>query len=191
MLEVFQGVSVGINTLVLLLLVFKYLQDMRRQRLDMEQQRLAMEKLHYELEGMKTDLRSRQSELVRASEDDVRKYVVEPLAEEIRRASLQLRDAAHESAGQLTRLVYAIAESPPQDRERGEAIGRAQLDLMTAIHEDLRQLTAALTPIRKLANGLREALDGMEAPSNKQRGFRSRDRARPRPMTRPAAEAPR
>jgi tryptophan halogenase len=28
-------------------------------------------------------------------------------------------------------------------------------------------------------------------PPNKQRGFRSRDRARPRPMTRPAAEAPR
>lgn len=166
MLEAFQAASVGINTLVLLILVFKYLQDMRRQRLDMQQQRLAMEKLRYELERMQADVRAKQGGVIHATDDDIKKYVVEPLAEEIRKASLQLRNAAHDSASALSLLVARITEAPSEAHERQAEIMRAQINMMDTIHGDLRQLVAMLAPVQKLAIGLRSALDGLEAPPN-------------------------
>ncbi len=82
-LDVLNKYIVVINSIILVILLFRYLQDVRRYHLDYK-------KLSLELEKLRDEVQKSKRTIVEASPDQVNKYVIEPLAKEIRRAAVEL-----------------------------------------------------------------------------------------------------
>ena len=102
MLEFFKDIAIGVNALVLIALAVKYAQDLRRHRLEYEKLSLEHQKLRHEILRIENDLQNKQKLILEATSDDIRRYVLKPLVEEIEAASRRSDEAMRHSMDQIS-----------------------------------------------------------------------------------------
>ncbi len=191
-----QGVLAGINSIVLLILVIKYVQEVRYHRLSVEHQRLEIDRLHQELEAARVDTERARAGLVAATEKDVEQYIIRPLVERLDKAISQFSESAH-SLRDLHESMTAIERRATTTVEDAE---QAHTNMLRAIQGELQEIrgllveyvkqraalgsqqsqpqpTVALTvPLRELTPdvlvrlGLPASNEGMHPPTQRQGG---------------------
>ena len=128
-----------INSVLLIVLLLKYASDIRKQRLEYE-------KLERELKA----LRDRESEatqkILAATGDDLKRFVIDPMVEAIRRREEELQRGHH----YLLRELSDTSESMKETRERSIA-GRELSFLMERNIQAIERLTKYLERIEERA----------------------------------------
>jgi len=153
MLEIINKYVVLLNSIILIILVFRYLQDLRRYQLDYRKLNLEHEKLKYELDMLQSEMQKSERVVVEASPEQINKYVIEPLSMEINRAARELGGA-----------VESFRQTQSHWSQRME---RAPVEAKNELNEislHLRQIVEMMDQIRivvsKLQDGkLRVSLD--------------------------------
>lgn len=126
--EIAKDYGILVNSIVLIVLLFKYLGDLRKQKLeydklelDLRKQKLEYEKLDRELQQLRARDEAERSEVLRATAQDIEKYVIGPLARELqerdmnlRKTELELMEQIRESRG----LAQSVEREFHHDRER-------------------------------------------------------------------------
>jgi hypothetical protein len=75
--EVAKDYATVVNSIVLIVLLLKNMADLRKQRLEHE-------KLERELRRLRAQDEADRSEILKATAEDIRRYVIEPLAKDLR-----------------------------------------------------------------------------------------------------------
>ena len=77
LVQIAKDYATVINTFVIIVLLFKYLSDVRKQGLEYR-------KLEIELARLKEVNEREKREIIRATQEDIRRFVVEPMIDEIK-----------------------------------------------------------------------------------------------------------
>lgn len=133
-LEFINKYIVVINSIILVILVFRYLQDLRRYQLDYKKLHLEHEKLKYELEKLRNETQTNQRLVVEASQEQLDKYVIGPVSGEIKRAAEQLRESV-ESLHRDQLHSYQLAQAPQKDRSELTEISSCLRNILTIMNE--------------------------------------------------------
>lgn len=132
---------VVLNSLIIFILVLKYLQGLRRYHLDYKKLKIEHEKLKIELESLRSEAQKSRREIIEAFPVQIHKYVIEPLSEEIRRGLKDIGgmlNSHHDS-------LFKSGQQLSQELRQFSADTRAELN-ESASH--LRQIAAATEEIR-------------------------------------------
>lgn len=102
MLELIKDLGTAINSLVFLILVFKYLNDLKRFGLEHE-------KLTMEVQRLRKEAEARPNLVAAPTPDDIRTLVTDPVIREIRRASDEWNGTiSHLSSAAVSDQVYRL-----------------------------------------------------------------------------------
>jgi DNA repair exonuclease SbcCD ATPase subunit len=138
---------VVINSIILVILVIRYLQDLRRYHLDYK-------KLSLELEKLRDEMQKRNRTVIEASPDQVNKYVIEPLSEEIRRAAKELGGRVESFSQTQSDLMGNLGQVPMKTSNELKEIA-SYLRQLVAMTEEIMKIMSKLQKL-KLRVGLDE-----------------------------------
>jgi uncharacterized protein YukE len=142
-LEFVNKYVVLINSLILILLVFKYLQDLRRAQTDYRKLNLEHEKLKYELDKLRSEMQKSERLVVEASAEQINKYVIEPLSEEINRAARELGGTVESFRQTQSDWSQRMEQTPVETRNELKEIS-IQLSQIAGMMDEIRIFVSKL-----------------------------------------------
>jgi hypothetical protein len=143
LLEFVNKYVVLINSLILILLVFKYLQDLRRAQTDYRKLNLEHEKLKYELDKLRSEMQKSERLVVEASAEQINKYVIEPLSEEISKAAKELRGTVESFSRTQSDWSRQMEQTPVETRNELKKIS-VQLSQIAGMMDEIRIIVSKL-----------------------------------------------